>query len=134
MQNSSEEITRKHAGVPTQREHSPTPQAILTHPRISQAGSRENSSFHQDYHARGIAVALGRCLGARALEKMPKGKSVGWSPPGGREKGQGCQQNFGGGAPIHRQPWLQPCPHCSQLHPQPRKLSSFSANPFYIVH
>lgn len=130
IQNCRKEIIRKHAGVPAQQDHSP-PRAILTHPRISQAGSRVSSSFRQDHRARIIiAVALGRCLGTWALEEMPEGRvraahRAGHYPgsPTGRARGRGCQQSLG--VPPHPQP--APALHPPQLHPQPVKFSPASS-------
>lgn len=129
IQNCRKEIIRKHAGVPAQQDHfpPPPPKAILTHPRISQAGSRVSSSFRQDHRARIIiAVALGRCLGTRALEEMPEGRVRAALPrarhypgsPTGRARGRGCQQSLGVA------PHPQPAP---ALHPPPVKFSPASS-------
>lgn len=108
------------------------PWAILTHPRISQASSKERSSFHQGHHTRITTGALGRCLGARALEEMPRGKGMGWAATRQPQRQRsGLPRTFWGNACIHSQPWLYPCPHHPQLHLQPRKLSPLPANPFY---
>lgn len=106
--------------------------AILTHPRISHASSKERSSFHQGHHTRITTGALGRCLGARALEEMPRGKGMGWAATRQPERQRsGLPRTFWGNARIHSQPWLYPCPHHPQLHLQARKLSRLPANPFY---
>lgn len=69
MQNSSKEFTGKH-GSTVIPPHLPAP--TFTIPGFPRLAAGKQPAFREDHHT----VALGRVLGAWALEKMPKGKGL----------------------------------------------------------
>ena len=136
MQNCSKEIIRKYARVPAQQDHSPPPPRLSSpipgFPRLA-AGKAAPSIriimpgssqwLWEDVWEPGL---WRRCPKGRVRTALPRARHHPGSP-GGRERGQGCQQSLGGYP--HPQPALSL--GLPQLPPQPRKLSPLPANPFY---